>query len=346
MGNNLGKAFGVVPLFDPQEGLLVRAPLGEGAGWWAGAPCATFDAVTNTFFLVYRLRQPRELGRGVECRIAASDNGVTFKDIWALPKTSVGALSLERSSLMRGLDGRWRLYLCYVSEEDRRWRISRLEADEPDQFDLSHLIPVLTAEDVQGEGVKDPNVFILGRMVYMLASYATREPDLPPDEQTTKHATGDIYNTGLTRSRTGAAISGDGRHFQWLGDVSPRMQFAGLATQTEAPVQIEAPEARWDAYCQRIGAILPLETGGYLAFYDGSKSVSQNYEEQTGLAHTFDLRTFYSLSAQSPALVSPHASGSLRYVDVVPVGRELFYYYEVATPDGSHELRVSVVERD
>jgi hypothetical protein len=32
-------------------------------------------------------------------------------------------------------------------------------------------------------------------------------------------------------------------------------------------------------------------------------------------------------------------------VDVLPVGRELFYYYEAARPDGAHELRVSVVER-
>lgn len=337
MAYNLGKSFGVVPLFDPAEGMLVRAPLGEGVGWWAGAPGATFDATTNTFFLVYRLRQPRELGRGVECRIAASDNGITFKDIWAMPKTSLGALSLERSSLMRGLDGRWRLYLCYVGEEDGRWRISLLEADEPDQFDLNGLQPVLTADDVGGEGVKDPNVFVMGRMVYMLASYATRETDLPADAQASKHATGDIYNTGLTRSRTGAAISGDGRRFQWLGDVSPQARFAGAPHHDTVP---------WDAYCQRIGALLPLDSGGYLAFYDGSRSVQQNYEEQTGLAHTFDLKTFYALSSDGPCLFSPHGSGSLRYIDVVPVGHELFYYYEIAAPDGSHELRVSVVERD
>ena len=72
----------------------------------------------------------------------------------------------------------------------------------------------------------------------------------------------------------------------------------------------------------------------------------QNYEEQTGLAHTFDLKTFYALASEGPDLTSPHGSGSLRYIDVVPVGHELFYYYEMAAPDGSHDLRVSVVERD
>ena len=75
MPNNIGKAFSPIPVFDPTAGTVIRSPLGSGRGWWAGAPCATFDSITNTFFLVYRLRQPRELGRGVECRIAASDNG-------------------------------------------------------------------------------------------------------------------------------------------------------------------------------------------------------------------------------------------------------------------------------
>src|ERR1700722_3291487 len=117
MNNTAGKRFGVVPLFDPAAGMLIRAPLGDGPGWWAGAPGATFDPQTDTFYLVYRQRQPRELGRGVECRIGASENGVTFQDIWALPKSSLNALSIERCSLSRGLDGLWRLYLCYVSSE-------------------------------------------------------------------------------------------------------------------------------------------------------------------------------------------------------------------------------------
>src|SRR5438093_1548728 len=107
MAVDVGKSFGAVPLFDPAEGMVVRSPLGNGPGWWAGAPCACFDAASNLFYLVYRLRQPREQGRGVECRIAASENGISFHDIWALPKASLDALSLDRASLLRGLDGRW-----------------------------------------------------------------------------------------------------------------------------------------------------------------------------------------------------------------------------------------------
>jgi hypothetical protein len=335
MPHNLGKSFSPIPVFDPSGGTVIRSPLGSGRGWWAGAPCATFDSITNTFFLVYRLRQPRELGRGVECRIAASDNGIAFTDIWALPKTNLSALSIERTCLTRGLDGLWRLYISHVDPTDRRWRISMLEAREPDQFDAQSMTTLLTAEDVGGEGVKDPNVFTIGRAHYMLASYATRETPGTPESEAEKHASGDIYNTGLTLSRTGAAVSGDGRNFQWIGDISPVGSNSG------------GPNADgWDRYCQRIGALVGMESGGYLAYYDGSASVEENYEEKTGLAVTFDMKTYYSLSTSGPSLVSPHGSGSLRYIDVLAVGHELFYYYEISKPDGSHEMRVSVVEQD
>jgi hypothetical protein len=156
-----------------------------------------------------------------------------------------------------------------------------------------------------------------------------------PASEADKHAAGDIYNTGLTLSRTGAAVSGDGRNFQWIGDVSPAASNRHAAAS--GPV--------WDDYCKRIGALVPLDTGGYLAFYDGSMSVAENYEEKTGMAITFDLKTYYSLTPGGASLVSPHGTGSLRYIDVLAVGHELFYYYEIARPDGSHELRVSVVER-
>lgn len=339
----LGKKFNYTPLFDPTQGMLVRSPLNEGAGWWAGAPSATFDAITNTFYLVYRLRQPRDMGRGVECRIAASDNGIAFNDIWALPKASLGALSLERATLIRGLNGKWQLFIGHVDPQDKRWRISMMEAEEPDQFDVSTLTPLLTAEDVGGEGVKDPNVFIVGRMIYMLASYAEALPDLTTEHLATKHLEGDIYRTGAIRSRTGAAVSGDGRRFQWIGDVSPVSNFPKFPSPS-APGAL--PKLEWDNYCRRIGSLLPLPNGGYLAFYDGGASEAENYEEKTGLAITFDLRTFYSLSPDSPVLTSPHGSGSLRYVDVLPVGHEIFFYYEIARPDGSHELHVNVIERD
>ncbi len=334
MPDYTGKSFGFVPLFDPAKGMVVRRPPGDGPGFWAGAPSAAYDESANAFYLVYRVRKPREQGRGYECRIAAGDNGIDFTDIWTLAKSSIHAESIERASLVRLLDGRWALYVGYVAEEDGRWRIGMIEARRPEDFDYAAFRPILLPEALGCEGVKDPNVYLIGRMFYMLASYAPAAQSVSPEDRTRMHATGDVFNTGITLSRTGAAVSGDGRTFQWLGDASP-----------VARPQGDAGKAAWDLFCRRTAAILPLDTGGYLAFYDGSASVSENYEERTGLAFTADLREYISLSPCGPNLASPHASGSLRYLDVLPVGFELFFYYELARADGGHELRVSVVER-
>ncbi len=341
MAVDSSKSYGSIPLFNPAEGLLVRAPDDDGPGWWAGAPGASFDSETDTFYLVYRLRRPREKGRGIECRIASSSNGISFRDIWALPKATLNAHSVERCALQRGVNGKWQLYLSYSSQEDNRWRIAMLESDEPDQFNVQDLQELFTAEALGCEGVKDPAVFQIGRMTYMLFSYATREESLSEEQRALRHETGDIYNTGLTLSRTGAAMSGDGRRFQWLGDVSPRFNEISSNTSQDN----NHPPKGWDSYCKRTGALTPLCGGGYQAFYDGSSSVEGNYEERTGIAVTFDLKNYYSLTPDEPALVSPCGSGSLRYLDVISVGRELFYYYEMSRPDGGHELRVSIVER-
>jgi hypothetical protein len=138
------------------------------------------------------------------------------------------------------------------------------------------------------------------------------------------HSSADVYNTGLTRSSTGLAMSSDGREWQWRGELF------GLAP------------GGWDAYAARISCLL-YAAPAWLAYYDGSASVAENYEERTGLAVSTELRYLERLSADGPLLVSPHASGSLRYLDIVPVDDACFCYYEYARPDGSHELRVSRV---
>jgi hypothetical protein len=140
------------------------------------------------------------------------------------------------------------------------------------------------------------------------------------------HATSDVYNTGITKSSSGLAASSDGINFEWLGDVfAPR-------------------EAGWDSYASRLGSLLyqpPL----FIGFYDGSADVSENYEERTGMATSFDLRTWARVTESGPILTSPHASGSLRYLEPVDLGDGVFYYSEYARPDGSHELRLSQVAR-
>lgn len=41
--------------------------------------------------------------------------------------------------------------------------------------------------------------------------------------------------------------------------------------------------------------------------------------------------------------MAPHGSGSLRYLDAVVRDDAIYYYYEYARPDGSHELRMNRV---
>lgn len=312
------------PTFDPREGTTVVEPPGAGPGWWAGACSALFDPDEGVFYLYYRIRKPRELGRGVECRIARSEDGVRFRDIWRATKGQLGTESMERACLIRGHDGAWRLYLSFVDPADGRWRTDGLEAQSPSGFDPRKRWCIFTAEDVAVEGVKDPWVMRVGGRYFMILSYAPAPAKLSEQERARMHATGDVYNTGITRSHTALAESLDGRSFRWLGDI------------------LSPSDGGWDAYAARVSCVMYLPPV-WVAYYDGSASVAENYEERTGVATGGDLWSLTRVSAGGPVLTSPHASGSLRYLDVVRVDDRLLYYYEYARPDGSHELRVSTV---
>jgi len=96
----------------------------------------------------------------------------------------------------------------------------------------------------------------------------------------------------------------------------------------------------WDSYCRRLNCLLPDGR----AFYDGSASEKENYEERTGLAASSDFRTWRSLTPDGPVLTSPHASGSLRYLDLVELNGRLHLFYEFARPDGAHDLRRASID--
>ncbi len=313
--------FGVAPLFDPRTGTTVLKPPGDGPGYWAGAPSALYDDDTENFYLYYRLRVPRALGRGTECRVARSHDGATFTDIWKAKKEDFDSPSVEKACLMKTPESKWRLYLSYVDGADGKWRVDMLEAAEPGTFDPAARQKILTADDVGVEGVKDPVVLLIGHTYYMLLSYAPRPEAVSDDQKAQMHQTADVYNTGITKSCSALATSTDGVHFEWHGEVF-------------------GPGDSWDAYCGRLGGIVyvpPIFT----VFYDGSTSVEENYEEKTGLAMSFDLRHYERISTTAPVLTSPHASNSLRYIDAVQLAEEIYYYYEYARSDGSHELRLS-----
>jgi predicted GH43/DUF377 family glycosyl hydrolase len=317
------KWYGAPLIFDPAEGETIIEPLGEGRGYWVGAPSVLYDDATKTFYLYYRVRKPRPV-RGGECHIAASQDGVNFDSIWEATKEDLDSPSVERFCLTKSLDGRWLLYPSYVDPRTNRWRIDVVEAESPGAFDLSEGEKLFTAEDVGVQGVKDPWVMIVNGLYYMLISYAMSLDISSPEDRERMHATADIYNTGLTLSSTALAVSGDGRHYEWKGDYFPPRKGA------------------WDAYATRLGCLVPTENG-WMGYYDGAASVEENYEERTGMVQTWDLTHFYRLSQRGPNIISPHGSGGLRYVDAVVFDGEIYFYYEFCRADGSHELRLNRV---
>ena len=319
-----------VTLFDPETAHVVLEPLEAGNGHWVGAPCVIYLPDEKAFYLYYRRRSPRgqEPDRGFACYVARSEDGKHFETIWSASKHEFGdSPSVEKSSLVRDADGRFLLYVSFVDSADNRWRIDVLEADTPAQFDPASRRPVLMAADIHAEGVKDPYVINVGGLWHMIASYAPI-PVLADDPvREAMHATADVYNTGIAKSSTGLAVSADGRNWEWQGDIfAPR-------------------ERGWDSYCSRISSLVRVGQQ-WLAFYDGSADVSQNYEEQCGLALSADLRNFVRLSVNGPVVQSRGGSRSVRYVDVVPVGEKLYFYYECARADGAHDLRLSILPRD
>lgn len=317
------KWWGVIPAFDPEAGNTVLGPEADGPGNWVGAPNIIHDPQSNGWYLYARIRRPRP-ARGAACTISWSAEGLVFEEVWRCTKEELSSESIERGCLVRTPEGRWRLYLSYVNGETQKWQIDVMEADTPRGFDVRDRVPVLLPESIGAEGVKDPYIVLIGGMYYMYLSVAARLESQQHSEEEL-HGTGDIFNTGLTRAYTGLATSPDGRRFQWHGPV------------------IEPKQGTWYAYGARIAAVLPAGPL-FAAFFDGTADVEQNYEEQTGIAVGTSPRDYEIVSVTEPAMSSPWATGSLRYMDAVPVNDRVWrFYYEYAREDGAHELRMSEV---
>jgi hypothetical protein len=295
-------------------GRTVVEPPGSGSGWWAGAP--TVLDRNGTFYLSYRLRRPRELGRGYETRIAASRDGTVFRDVWRMTSHDLASPSIERCALLTESDGAMRLYVSYVDGADGRWRIDVLEARSLEALHARGRRPVLMPSEVGVAGVKDPCIVRAQGQWHMYVSCAVSGD--PANVEL--HRREDAFASGSIRSATGLATSADGERWRWHGIV------------------LAPPESGWDAYETRITAVVE-DDGRYLAFYDGIATAAENYEERTGLAESTDLQTWRRLTVTRPLYGSPHGSGSLRYVSAVEPSGALLYA-EIARRDGSHELCV------
>ena len=111
--------------------VAVPAP-GTGVGWWAGSSHAALDD-DGTFVIAYRVRTG-EKGRGSNV-VARSEDGEHFTTVCTIEQDRFGAQSLEKPSLVRTDEGRWRLYVCPAAPApSKHWWIDVLEADDPAGF--------------------------------------------------------------------------------------------------------------------------------------------------------------------------------------------------------------------
>jgi len=320
--NSGSKRYGTPPRFDPEQGETVIEPLGKEYGFWAGAPSAAYDPESETFYLYYRLRTPLHSGRGGECRVAASRDGVNFETVWTGKKEEFGANSIEKGSLIQDPSGRWRLYLSYEvgTAYDRNpptWRVDLMEADSPADFDPALSRPVLDGPMYGFTFIKDPTVIVVGGEYHAYANVGLPQQHDEPDEQ------------GIIRTR--------GR-----GWTSLHRSADGVTFPTGQLVMRPAQQG-WDAFQRRMTSICymaPL----WVAFYDGATNRADSYDEFCGLATSFDLVNFHFSQAPGPWVRSPHASGSIRYLNALVVGDTVHYYYEYARADRAHELRHNAIK--
>ena len=254
-------------------------------------------------YLAYRLRRPIGVGRGYATAVARSADGVHFETVAMIGSDEVRAESLERPGLVRDHSGRWRLYLSCATPGTKHWRIELLEAAHPAEFDPGRRVVVLPGD--AKTGVKDPVIRLNGSWQLWACCHPLADP-AEADQMVTDYAT-----------------SLDGLDWTWHG--------TALTGRPEY----------WDSRGTRVSAVWQ-DGDSVVAFYDGRATAAENYEERTGIAVGAEPVSLAALGTH-PAAESPYAGRGLRYLDILdlPDGRHRLYY-EMARPDGAHELRTEL----
>jgi hypothetical protein len=293
-----------LPVPSPDNARLVVAAPGEGPGYWAGGPSAVL-AEDGTYWLAYRLRRPRDAGRGYANVIARSDDGISFETVTVFERREFECDSLERPALVALPDGSWRIYVSCATPDSDHWKVDAIDADGPANFAVNSARTVL-AGDPASVAVKDPVVkLIAGRWHLWVCCHPLDDPDAT-DRMTTTYGTS---RDGLSWDLRGTALAG--------------------------------VSGRWDQRGTRIADVL-YGGGRWLAYYDGRASKEENAEERTGMA-VGDQPDH--LEADGEVIgTGPDGKWSLRYVSCVELADGGFrLYYETRRLDGAHDLRTEYV---
>jgi hypothetical protein len=302
--NAMVDAVDILPVPSPDNATLVVAAPGEGPGYWAGGPSAVLGE-DGTYWLAYRLRRPRGVGRGYANVIARSSDGVSFETVTVLEREAFDCDSLERPSLVVLPDGTWRIYVSCATRNTDHWRVDAIDALGPANFTADSSRTVL-AGYVATLAVKDPVVKVMdGGWHLWLCCHPLDDPD------------------ATDRMFTAYGTSGDG-----LGWDIRSTALAGV-------------DGRWDQRGARIADVFH-RGGRWLAYYDGRATKEENAEERTGIA-VGDQPDHLEGDGEVIG-TGPDAKWSLRYVSSIELPDGGFrLYYETRRLDGAHDLRTEYV---
>lgn len=193
--------------------------------------------------IAYRVRTGAR-GRGSNV-VARSEDGERLTTVCTIEQDRFGAQSLEKPSLVRTDEGRWRLYVCPAAPAPSKlWWIDVLEADDPADFANAEARTVFPGD--ASTGVKDPLVRRTADGGWE-AWICCHPLDVLDEED---------------RMTTAYATSPDGLTWDWQGTV--------LAPRPEM----------WDARGARLTTVLPDGR----AAYDGRATKEENWFERIGLA--------------------------------------------------------------
>ncbi len=292
---------------------VILKPDKDEAEYWAGAPSVVRDS-SGTFWMAARMRSPeypRGL-RGYEIRILRSEDGIKFKKYHSIFREEIPIPGFERPSLL--IDpktNKFKLYACGPWQKGP-WSIIKFDdVDDLKNINPKSAQPIITApekkyeRDVSVKEYKDPFIiFAEGKYHCFVTGYIRKN------------------------ERLFHFISDDGENWKPVGNIN------------QPVIDLNY----WHNFFIRPASVLPLGIG-YLFIYEGSSTQWYDpvYNIGTGLGFTFDLNNIFDLTTESPLLLSstPGEFYTYRYSHWMWVSGEIWVYAEVATPNNSHEIRLT-----